>query len=145
MKKNFPILVSLVLLTACTSAPADSVAATPEPTATPVITLEPTPSPTPAPTMAVYDEVSFDDWRDGCEFSWRVRNAGGAGVLSAKRWKKAGKDARARFLMRVKRNWTRNFASWRDAGLQNFLPFLWVKTADRRLDGAAGAGRLKSV
>ena len=65
MKKNFPILVSLVLLTACTSAPADSVAATPEPTATPVITLEPTPSPTPAPTMAVYDEVSFDDWRDG--------------------------------------------------------------------------------
>lgn len=80
-----------------------------------------------------------------CEFSWRVRNAGGAGVLSAKRWKKAGKDARARFLMRVKRNWTRNFASWRDAGLQNFLPFLWVKTADRRLDGAAGAGRLKSV
>ena len=65
MKKNFPILVSLVLLTACTSAPEDSVAATPEPTATPVITLEPTPSPTPAPTMAVYDEVSFDDWRDG--------------------------------------------------------------------------------
>ena len=65
MKKNFPILVSLVLLTACTSAPADSAAATPEPTATPVITPEPTPSPTPAPTMAVYDEVSFDDWRDG--------------------------------------------------------------------------------
>ena len=65
MKKNFPILVSLVLLTACTSAPADSVAATPEPTATPVITQEPTSSPTPAPTMAVYDEVSFDDWRDG--------------------------------------------------------------------------------
>ena len=31
MKKNIPILVSLVLLTACTSAPADSVAATPEP------------------------------------------------------------------------------------------------------------------
>jgi hypothetical protein len=26
-----------------------------------------------------------------------------------------------------------------------FLPFLWVKTADRRRDGAAGAGRLKSV
>lgn len=67
MKKNFPILVSLVLLTACTSAPADSVAATPEPTATPVITPEPTPSPTPAPTMAVYDEVSFDDWRDGAD------------------------------------------------------------------------------
>ena len=63
MKKNFPILVSLVLLTACTSAPADSAAATPEPTATPVITPEPTPSPTPAPTMAVYDEVSFDDWK----------------------------------------------------------------------------------
>ena len=67
MKKNFPILVSLVLLTACTSAPADSVAATPEPTATPVITLEPTPSPTPAPTMAAYDAVSFDDWRDGAD------------------------------------------------------------------------------
>ena len=65
MKKNCPILVSLVLRTAFTSAPADSVAATPEPTATPVITPEPTPSPTPAPTMAVYDEVSFDDWRDG--------------------------------------------------------------------------------
>ena len=63
MKKNFPILVSLVLLTACTSAPADSAAATPEPTATPVITPEPTPSPTPAPTMAVYDEVSLDDWK----------------------------------------------------------------------------------
>ena len=71
MKKNFPILVSLVLLTACASAPADSVSAAPcadgnactygradpEPTATP--------SPTPAPTMAVYDEVPFDDWRDG--------------------------------------------------------------------------------
>nr|DAT76680.1 MAG TPA: hypothetical protein [Caudoviricetes sp.] len=26
-----------------------------------------------------------------------------------------------------------------------FLPFLGVKTADRRRDGAAGAGRLKSV
>lgn len=63
MKKNFPILVSLVLLTACTSAPADSVAATPKPTATPVITPEPTPSPTPAPTMAVYDEVLLDDWK----------------------------------------------------------------------------------
>ena len=67
MKKNFPILVSLVLLTACTSAPADSAAAAPEPTATPVITPEPTPSPTPAPTMAVYDEVSFDDWRDSAD------------------------------------------------------------------------------
>ena len=63
MKKNFPILVSLVLLTACTSAPADSAAATPEPTATPVITPEPTPSPTPAPTMAVYDEVLLNDWK----------------------------------------------------------------------------------
>ena len=63
MKKNFPILVSLVLLTACTSAPADSAAATPEPTATPVITPEPTPSPTPVPTMAVYDEVLLDDWK----------------------------------------------------------------------------------
>ena len=63
MKKNFPILVSLVLLTACTSAPADSAAATPEPTATPVITPEPTPSPTPAPTMAVYDPVTLDDWK----------------------------------------------------------------------------------
>nr|DAT76679.1 MAG TPA: hypothetical protein [Caudoviricetes sp.] len=33
-----------------------------------------------------------------------MRNAGGVGRLSAKRWKRAGKDARARFLMRVKRN-----------------------------------------
>ena len=69
MKKNFPILVSLVLLTACTSAPADSAAATLVPTETPAPTAEPTPeptatpSPTPAPTMAVHDEVSFDDWK----------------------------------------------------------------------------------
>ena len=35
------------------------------PTPTPEVTA--TPSPTPAPTMAVYDEVSFDDWRDGAD------------------------------------------------------------------------------
>ena len=71
MKKNFPILVSLALLAACSTAPADSVSATPVPTETPAPTAEPTPeptatpSPTSAPTMVVYDEVSFDDWRDG--------------------------------------------------------------------------------
>lgn len=66
MKKCAVILSSLAfLLTACASAPADSVSATPVPTETPAPTVEPTPSPTPAPTMAVYDEVSFDDWRDG--------------------------------------------------------------------------------
>lgn len=74
MKKCAAILVSLALLTACSAAPADSVSATPVPTETPAPTVEPTseptatPSPTPAPTMAVYDEVSFDDWRGsaGC-------------------------------------------------------------------------------
>ena len=42
---------------------------TPAPTAEPTPEPEPTatPSPTPAPTMAVYDEVSFDDWRDGAD------------------------------------------------------------------------------
>lgn len=72
MKKYTVILSSLAfLLTACSAAPADSVSATPVPTETPAPTAEPTPeptatpSPTPAPTMAVYDEVSFDDWRDG--------------------------------------------------------------------------------
>lgn len=74
MKKCAAILASLALLTACSAAPADSVSATPVPTETPAPTVEPTseptatPSPTPAPTMAVYDEVSFDDWRGsaGC-------------------------------------------------------------------------------
>ena len=72
MKKYAVILSSLAfLLTACSAAPEDSVSATPVPTETPAPTAEPTPeptatpSPTPAPTMAVYDEVSFDDWRDG--------------------------------------------------------------------------------
>lgn len=72
MKKYAVILSSLAfLLTACSAAPADSVSATPVPTETPAPTAEPTPeptatpSPTPAPTMAVYDEVSFGDWRDG--------------------------------------------------------------------------------
>lgn len=74
MKKYAVILSSLAfLLTACASAPADSIAATPDPTtapdptATPVITPAPTEAPTatPSPTMAVYEEVSFDDWRDG--------------------------------------------------------------------------------
>lgn len=74
MKKYAVILSSLAfLLTACSAAPADSVSATPVPTETPAPTAEPTPeptatpSPTPAPTMAVYDEVSFDDWRDGAD------------------------------------------------------------------------------
>lgn len=74
MKKCAAILASLIFLTACASAPAGSVSATPVPTETPAPTVEPTseptatPSPTPAPTMAVYDEVSFDDWRGdaGC-------------------------------------------------------------------------------
>ena len=65
MKKYAVILSSLAfLLTACSAAPADSVSATPVPTETPAPTA---PSPTPAPTMAVYDEVSFDDWRDGAD------------------------------------------------------------------------------
>ena len=74
MKKYAMILTSLaLLLTACASAPADSVAVTPTPTETPAPTAEPTPeptatsSPTPAPTMAVYDEVSFDDWRSSAD------------------------------------------------------------------------------
>ena len=73
MKKCAVILASLIFLTACASAPADSVSATPVPTETPAPTVEPTseptatPSPTPAPTMAVYDEVSFDDWRGGAD------------------------------------------------------------------------------
>ena len=80
MKKYAVILFSLAfLLTACASAPADSVSATPVPTETPAPTAEPTPeptatpsptpapSPTPVPTMAVYDAVSFDDWRDSAD------------------------------------------------------------------------------
>ena len=68
MKKYAVILSSLVfLLTACASAPAGSITAAPDPTATPAITPAPTEAPTatPSPTMAVYEEVSFDDWRDG--------------------------------------------------------------------------------
>lgn len=68
MKKYAVILSSLAfLLTACASAPADGVSATPVPMETPAPTAEPTPSPTPAPTMAAYDEVSFDDWRDSAD------------------------------------------------------------------------------
>ena len=71
MKKYAVILSSLAfLLTACASAPAGSITPTPDPTATPVITPTPTEAPTatPSPTMAVYEEVSFDDWRGnaGC-------------------------------------------------------------------------------
>lgn len=75
MKKYAVILSSFAfLLTACASAPADSLAETSVPTETPAPTAEPTPepmatpSPMPAPTMAVYEEVSFDDWRGdaGC-------------------------------------------------------------------------------
>ena len=74
MKKYAVILSSRAfLLTACASAPADSIAAASVPTETPAPTVEPTseptatPSPTPAPTMAVYDEVSFDDWRGSAD------------------------------------------------------------------------------
>ena len=70
MKKCAVILASLIFLTACTSAPAGSITTTPDPTATPVITPAPTEAPTatPSPTMAVYEKVSFDDWRGdaGC-------------------------------------------------------------------------------
>ena len=75
MKKYAVILSSLAfLLTACASAPADSLAETSVPTETPAPTAEPTPEPTatpsqtPASTMALYEEVSFDDWRGdaGC-------------------------------------------------------------------------------
>ena len=70
MKKYAVILSSLAfLLTACASAPVDSVSATPVPTETPAPTAEPTPEPTatpsppPAPAMAVYDPVTVDDWK----------------------------------------------------------------------------------
>ena len=66
MKKYAVILSSVaLLLTACASAPADSVA-TPTPTETPAPTAEPTPEPTamPTPTPAVYDEVSLNDWKN---------------------------------------------------------------------------------
>ena len=70
MKKCAVILAPLIFLTACASAPAGSITPTPDPTATPVITPAPTEAPTatPSPTMAVYEEVSFDDWRGdaGC-------------------------------------------------------------------------------
>lgn len=70
MKKCAVILASLIFLTACASAPAGSITPTPDPNATPVITPAPTEAPTatPSPTMAVYEEVSFDDWRGdaGC-------------------------------------------------------------------------------
>lgn len=64
MKKLLAVSLVLTLLTACTTAPADSIAAAPEPTATTVITPEPTPTATPAPTMAAYDPVSLDDWKN---------------------------------------------------------------------------------
>lgn len=65
MKKLLTVSLVFTLLAACSAAPADSVAVDPAPTATPVITPSPASSPTPAPTMAVYDAVSFEDWRDG--------------------------------------------------------------------------------
>ena len=67
MKKLLAVSLVLTLLTACASAPASDVAATPAPTATPTPTVAPTPEPTatPSPTMAAYAEVSFDDWQDG--------------------------------------------------------------------------------
>lgn len=65
MKKLLTVSLVFTLLAACSAAPADSVTVDPAPTATPVITPSPASSPTPAPTMAVYDAVSFEDWRDG--------------------------------------------------------------------------------
>ena len=66
-KKLLALSLALAMLSACASTPSDSIAATPTPTEAPAAepTPEPTstPSQTPAPTMAVYDEVSFDDWR----------------------------------------------------------------------------------
>lgn len=70
MKKYFPILVSLILLASCASAPADSIAAVPASTETPEPTAESTPeptetpTPTPSPTQAAYDPVSLDDWKN---------------------------------------------------------------------------------
>ena len=63
MKKLLALSLSLTLLTACASAPADSVVAVPEPAATPAQTATPAPEPTAAPTMAAHDPVSLDDWK----------------------------------------------------------------------------------
>ena len=65
MKKLLTVSLVFTLLAACSAAPADSVTVDPAPTAMPVITPSPAASPTPVPTMAVYDAVSFEDWRDG--------------------------------------------------------------------------------
>ena len=68
-KKLLALSLVLAMLSACASTPSDSIAATPTPTEAPAPAAEPIPEPTstppqtPAPTMAVYDEVSFDDWR----------------------------------------------------------------------------------
>ena len=68
-KKLLALSLVLAMLSACASTPSDSIAATPTPTEAPAPAAEPTPEPTstpsqtPAPTMAVYDEMSFDDWR----------------------------------------------------------------------------------
>ena len=55
MKKCAVVLVWLALFTACAHTPAGSVTAAPVPT-------DP-----PAPTMAPYEEVSFDDWRNSAD------------------------------------------------------------------------------
>lgn len=68
-QKALALALAVVLLTAC-AAPAGSTAVpistpTPAPTAAPTPEPTATPSPTPVPTMAAYDPVSFEDWRDG--------------------------------------------------------------------------------
>ena len=55
MKKCAVVLVWLALFTACAHTPAGSVTAAPVPT-------DP-----PAPTMAPYEEVAFDDWRNSAD------------------------------------------------------------------------------
>lgn len=68
-KKLLALSLVLAMLSACASTPSGSIAATPTSTEAPAPAAEPTPEPTstpsqtPAPTMAVYDEVPFDDWR----------------------------------------------------------------------------------
>ena len=49
------------------------------------------------------------------------------GRMSAKRRERAENDTRTQFLMVVERKGTRNFANWRNAGLQIFLPILEQK------------------
>lgn len=72
MKKCTVFFASLALVfTACAAAPSDNAAATPTPTVMPAPTAASTSEATavlvstPVPTMVGYDEISFDDWRNG--------------------------------------------------------------------------------